>query len=225
MPKSSPRVSTAATGFGITSAQVSKDPPVVAFGFPSTRFSNNLSGGFSVPSAQPSQDLSGLLRRLDSFKTNYWINKSSPSPQELARHGFYADRFDGFAKCHWCGIRLGQWEVDDDVAVEHFRHSPGCQLAMQNIEQNHGIVNMLRHLLKENEKMKQQIESRSALSQLNAMVECIHKLEKENRLREATKKTDDLQSIYYHCSKCKQSFPSSCAQMFLDHVCRTVGFM
>ena len=37
-------------------------------------------------------------------------------------------------QCYQCGVTIHTWLESDDVAVEHFRHSPTCSLALEGMK-------------------------------------------------------------------------------------------
>ena len=66
-----------------------------------------------------------------------WPHKS-PSPQDLAKAGFYYKPNKGKdnVECFCCGRQLDGWEEDDDALVEHLKHGSDCAWAvLMSIEQ------------------------------------------------------------------------------------------
>ncbi|KAJ6032028.1 hypothetical protein N7540_002760 [Penicillium herquei] len=72
---------------------------------------------------------------------------SNPSPEELARAGFFYKPYESNpdnTTCFECGRALDGWEEDDNPITEHLKHSPGCGWAItmdvyQN-SSNHGSI-------------------------------------------------------------------------------------
>ncbi|KAJ5738730.1 hypothetical protein N7493_001885 [Penicillium malachiteum] len=72
---------------------------------------------------------------------------SNPSPEELARAGFFYKPYESNpdnTTCFECGRALDGWEEDDNPIAEHLKHSPNCGWAItmdvyQN-SSNHGAI-------------------------------------------------------------------------------------
>ena len=78
--------------------------------------------------------------RLHTFKN--WSVKFI-SPEELARSGFFYCGYNcnqiELVKCFFCHVRLGNWDCDDDVVVEHLRWSQTCPLLRRHYTNNEPI--------------------------------------------------------------------------------------
>ena len=76
----------------------------------------------------PAEDMSGETQRRLSFRG--WP-LSNPSPEALARAGFFfLDRLD-LVECAFCGTQLGCWQAEDDPMEEHRRRCPLCPLVRE----------------------------------------------------------------------------------------------
>jgi len=65
--------------------------------------------------------------RLRSF-TNGWPRLSfTPSPEQLAKAGFFYVGARDHTQCFFCGIKLRHWQNKDDPLQEHHKFSPGCE--------------------------------------------------------------------------------------------------
>ena len=62
--------------------------------------------------------------RLDSLKE--WPKYMNPSPEKLARAGFFYKGPSDRVTCFKCGVTLLNWEPTDVATKEHQRHSPNC---------------------------------------------------------------------------------------------------
>lgn len=65
--------------------------------------------------------------RLQTFKDKWPKYLPGPSPEELARAGFFYLGEGDKVKCFSCGVTLHQWEPDDSAYLEHARWSPNCK--------------------------------------------------------------------------------------------------
>ncbi|XP_046571620.1 uncharacterized protein LOC124279784 [Haliotis rubra] len=63
--------------------------------------------------------------RLASFRG--WPRERGPTPRQLAAAGFYYTGFLDKVRCFCCGVRLREWDEEDDPWREHARYSPNCR--------------------------------------------------------------------------------------------------
>lgn len=64
---------------------------------------------------------SDRLKTFDNWPVSF-INKN-----ELASAGFYYTQVDDRVICYYCNVEVGSWEMGDDPAAEHLKHSPNCR--------------------------------------------------------------------------------------------------
>lgn len=64
---------------------------------------------------------------------------TSPTPQDLARAGFYYFDIGDQVKCAFCGGIIGQWEANDSPQQEHQKFFPNCPIVRQQEEQQEEI--------------------------------------------------------------------------------------
>ena len=64
---------------------------------------------------------------------------SSPSPEALARAGFFFLGRGTEVKCAFCGIRGRGWEIEDEPMEDHRRFSPQCPLVLEQDNGTTGI--------------------------------------------------------------------------------------
>lgn len=180
---------------------------------------------FHLSEIQRSKDYSQLKVRLDSFYTSDWINRKqrTPYPYELAKHGFYSMNQGDCVKCYSCSIIIKQWECDDEVAVEHFRHSPICKLAQEKLQDPFYLAKMFHYLIKQNKSFSSRLDdcnTTDALSitslkaQVDKLTEKVDALEWEMTFHQARK----VASPVLECPKCSMGFPVNLPSMFLQHV-------
>ena len=62
--------------------------------------------------------------RLSSFNT--WPKQMNPKPEELAQAGFFYEGVSDYCRCFYCGLSVGEWEVDDKPIKEHAKWQPSC---------------------------------------------------------------------------------------------------
>lgn len=79
-------------------------------------------------------------------KSITWPHKS-PSPEELARAGFYykpSVEAPDNTICYMCERQLDGWEEEDDPIAEHSKHSSDCGWAilMDVTKETHNVTNM-----------------------------------------------------------------------------------
>jgi len=65
--------------------------------------------------------------RLETFKDKWPKYLAGPTPEALARSGFFYMGEGDKVQCFSCGKRLYQWEPADSADIEHIRWSPHCQ--------------------------------------------------------------------------------------------------
>src|SRR6267154_2575554 len=65
-----------------------------------------------------------FTRRWETFHT--FPPQIKQRPEEFAAAGFIYTNMSDYVKCVYCSIKIGKWLVDDDIAQEHKKHSPGC---------------------------------------------------------------------------------------------------
>ncbi|KAK2607053.1 hypothetical protein N8I77_005762 [Diaporthe amygdali] len=75
--------------------------------------------------------------RIASFldwKLDWEINEDKPSPEQLARAGFFsydkATYNDDNVSCPYCGLTLDSWEPHDDPVLVHQTRSPFCRFVL-----------------------------------------------------------------------------------------------
>ncbi|KAF0977581.1 hypothetical protein FDP41_003573 [Naegleria fowleri] len=76
------------------------------------------------------------------MQTSYqWPHSSSThpncTPELLAAAGFYYAPTEGYldlCKCHYCGLRLRDWETTDIPWEEHKKHKPTCSFVIKHFE-------------------------------------------------------------------------------------------
>ncbi|KAH8778561.1 hypothetical protein F5883DRAFT_639060 [Diaporthe sp. PMI_573] len=88
------------------------------------------------PKAPMECDLEPYLQyhnRLASFldwKLEWELNQDKPSPERLARAGFFSFTKSPYhldnVGCPYCGLALDSWEPEDDPVREHKLRSPAC---------------------------------------------------------------------------------------------------
>ena len=88
-----------------------------------------------------------LAKRLDTFNAFGWL-KPRPFGETLAAHGFFYIGSRDVVQCFQCGVTIHTWLDSDDVAVEHFRHSPTCQLASKAMNLSPQSKILLTEMLK-----------------------------------------------------------------------------
>jgi Inhibitor of Apoptosis domain len=64
---------------------------------------------------------------------------SNPTPQDLARAGFFYFDVGDQVKCVFCGGIIGQWEENDQPHKEHQKFFPNCPMVRQQEEQQEEI--------------------------------------------------------------------------------------
>ncbi|XP_005104133.1 uncharacterized protein LOC101860034 [Aplysia californica] len=69
------------------------------------------------------------VARLRSFES--WPRGHHLTKEELADAGFYFAGYGDCARCYYCGGGLRNWEVNDNVWVEHARWFPKCAFLRQ----------------------------------------------------------------------------------------------
>lgn len=73
---------------------------------------------------------SSLQRRLHTFK-GWPHNCSLPSPDKLVHAGFYYTKEKDAVQCATCGIKIANWQPEDDPIAEHKKFSPKCHYLMK----------------------------------------------------------------------------------------------
>ena len=74
------------------------------------------------------QSYASLSARLLSFQN--W--KESYPAEKLAAAGFYCSLDGRYAVCYQCGVRICQWDIENDIPdLEHLRFSPACALVRE----------------------------------------------------------------------------------------------
>jgi E3 ubiquitin-protein ligase XIAP len=72
--------------------------------------------------------------RYDTFST--WT-KTFIDTRKLALYGFFLSKSPDIVECVFCRVRIGNWDLGDNVLREHLRWSPSCpllnRLAIDNI--------------------------------------------------------------------------------------------
>ncbi|XP_012941208.1 uncharacterized protein LOC101857043 isoform X2 [Aplysia californica] len=86
------------------------------------------------------------VARLKSFES--WPSGHHLTREELADAGFYYAGYDDCARCYYCGGGLRNWEVNNDVWVEHARWFPDCYFLRQMKGQ--AFINVVRRLSNDN---------------------------------------------------------------------------
>ncbi|KAI3398744.1 hypothetical protein diail_8611 [Diaporthe ilicicola] len=81
--------------------------------------------------------------RIASFldwKLEWEVNKSKPTPEALARAGFFSYTKAPFIAdntiCPYCSLTLDKWQADDDPMHEHIERSPDCPFMSGAIKPN-----------------------------------------------------------------------------------------
>ena len=92
-----------------------------------------------------------LAARMVSFNRFEW-SRSLALAETLAFHGFFYVGVRDSVRCFECGVNIEKWLVDDDVAVEHFRHSPTCPASFKALQVPEQMKLLLKEMLK---KMKE----------------------------------------------------------------------
>ena len=88
-----------------------------------------------------------LAQRLDTFNAFGWYKRRSFG-ETLAAHGFFYIGGRDVVQCFQCGVTIHTWLDSDDVAVEHFRHSPTCQLGSKAMNLSPQSKILLTEMLK-----------------------------------------------------------------------------
>ena len=88
-----------------------------------------------------------LEARLASFKSFHWC-KSTSLAETLAVHRFYYVGNMDVVRCFECGVTVHTWLESDDVAVEHFRHSPTCPAGSKALKVPEQMKILLKEMLK-----------------------------------------------------------------------------
>ena len=88
-----------------------------------------------------------LAQRLDSFNAFGWCKPRSLA-ETLAAHGFFYTGGRDVVRCFQCGVTIHTWLESDDVAVEHFRHSPTCQVGSEAMNLSPQSKMLLTEMLK-----------------------------------------------------------------------------
>lgn len=69
-------------------------------------------------------EFSTFSSRLGTFRT--FPPNTGQSKYKLAQCGFQYLNHKDVVQCHWCGIILHDFEINDDCFIEHTRFSPKC---------------------------------------------------------------------------------------------------
>ena len=64
--------------------------------------------------------------RIKTFKN--WEYDSIVKPEILAKNGFYYYGQKDLTRCIFCNAIIGDWELDDNVEVEHQKYSSNCPM-------------------------------------------------------------------------------------------------
>ncbi|CAD5110849.1 DgyrCDS210 [Dimorphilus gyrociliatus] len=80
----------------------------------------------------PSKSL--FIKRLETFE--YWSSSIPQKPKDLAKAGFFflKGTYD-IVQCFWCGLRLFNWEPQDDPLREHERHHRNCKYLQDRLRE------------------------------------------------------------------------------------------
>ncbi|XP_031630939.1 death-associated inhibitor of apoptosis 2-like isoform X2 [Contarinia nasturtii] len=62
--------------------------------------------------------------RLQTFSN--WPEDAPVEAGRVARGGFFATGTGLEVQCHWCGLRISEWDYGDQVMGKHRRLKPGC---------------------------------------------------------------------------------------------------
>lgn len=73
--------------------------------------------------------------RLKTFQ-NWPSHLLKPSPRDLAHSGFYFLGTSDRTQCFSCLGILKDWSSNDDVALQHLRFFPSCQMALHRDNRN-----------------------------------------------------------------------------------------
>ncbi|EFC50624.1 predicted protein [Naegleria gruberi] len=87
--------------------------------------------------------LASFFNRQDGLSWPH-TDESHPycTPKLLAANGFYffpTSTVRDMCQCHYCGIRLRDWEPTDNVHSEHKKHKPDCPFLLENDDQDLGF--------------------------------------------------------------------------------------
>ena len=159
------------------------------------------------------RDYSNPSDRLATFNTYFWKIKPFPSVPDLVNNGFYATHNEDCTKCYACGIVLKQWKEMDNVTVEHFRHSPSCEIAKANLFQKETLAEVMEFVFKHLNLSTQNYEDAWIGKRTNDLIAKVCKLENRITLMECTEKSDKV----LKCPACKKEFPILLPSAFLDH--------
>lgn len=73
--------------------------------------------------------------RVKSFET--WPKQMKQDKHQLAHYGFFYTKESDIVECFSCGVRIREWDVNDNPALEHKTHSPRCSyLKITGTEEN-----------------------------------------------------------------------------------------
>ncbi len=79
---------------------------------------------YSFPVRLP--EYSDYESRIQTFRGKWPKYLGGPTPEELARAGFFYLGEGDKVKCFSCGVSLHEWEKKDSAYLEHVRWSPDC---------------------------------------------------------------------------------------------------
>jgi hypothetical protein len=79
---------------------------------------------YSFPVRLP--EYSDYESRIQSFRGKWPKYLGGPTPEDLARAGFFYLGEGDKVKCFSCGVSLHEWEQKDSAYLEHARWSPEC---------------------------------------------------------------------------------------------------
>lgn len=79
---------------------------------------------YSFPTSSP--EYCHFKSRFQTFKDKWPKYLPGPTPEDLARAGFFYLGEGDKVKCFCCGVSIYEWEQKDSAYLEHARWSPTC---------------------------------------------------------------------------------------------------
>lgn len=89
-----------------------------------------------------SNNMCKAQNRLKTFEERW--NKWHIDPLELTRAGFYYIGISNCVKCFSCGVGLEDWNITDNIWLEHAFWSPHCQ-HVKNVKGDEFVENIMRN--------------------------------------------------------------------------------